>query len=151
MLKTVDEDLAHNDQGKVHPSNVRIRSKQPLDPIQKRLLYLLLETIRTTDTGGDFTEIPVHSLWEGALDSSKVDLKAATEGLVGTTFSRIKPTGGWTVTSVFDCIEYVRVGETTERGFKKIFDVDVLRVRLNASISPYLLQLGKLELTETNQ
>ena len=130
-------------------SNALIRSKQPLDLLQKRLFYLVLETIRTSDAQFDFIEIPDHilrDLSQGTDGSFREDLKVAAEGLIGTTFSQMKPSGGWAVTSIFDCIEFVCVAETTEQGFKNTRDNDVLRARLHASLVPHLLQLEKLQL-----
>jgi Initiator Replication protein len=146
MFKTPTKELAHKRQGKVRQSNALIRSKQPLDLMQKRLFYLVLETIRTSDAQFDFIEIPDHilrDLLQGTYGSFREDLRVAAEGLVGTTFSLMKPSGGWAVTPIFDRIEYVRVGETTEQGFKNSFDYDVLRARLHTSLEPHLLRLEK--------
>ena len=146
MFKTPTKELAHKRQGKVRQSNALIRSKQPLDLMQKRLFYLVLETIRTTDAQFDFIEIPDHilrDLLQGTYGSFREDLRVAAEGLVGTTFSLMKPSGGWAVTPIFDRIEYVRMGETTEQGFKNTFDYDVLRARLHSSLEPHLLRLEK--------
>jgi Initiator Replication protein len=146
MFKVPAKELATRRQGKVRQSNALIRSKQPLDLMQKRLFYLVLETVRTTATEFDYIEIPdyiLQDLLQGTYGSFKEDLRVAAEGLVGTTFSVLKPSGGWTVTSIFDRIEYVRVGETTDEGYHNGYTYDVLRARLHESLEAHLLRLEK--------
>jgi hypothetical protein len=146
MFRVPAKELVGKRQGKVRQSNALIRSKQPLDLMQKRLFYLVLETIRTTDTEFDFIEIPdfvLRELLSGTYGSFREDLKVAADGLVGTSFSLMRPTGGWTTTPIFDRIEYVRVGETTELGFSNTYTYDVLRAKLHKSLEPHLLRLEK--------
>lgn len=146
MFKMPAKELANKRQGKVRQLNALIRSKQPLDLMQKRLFYLVLETIRTTDSEFDFIEIPdflLRDLLQGTYGSFKEDLRVAAEGLVGTSFSLMRSTGGWAVTPIFDRIEYVKSGETTEQGFTNAHTYDVLRARLHKNLEPHLLRLEK--------
>lgn len=132
--------------GKVRQANALIRSKQPLDLMQKRLFYLILETVRTTDTQLNFVEFPVpvlRDLLSGTYGSFQTDLFAAAQGLVSTSFSILNPSGSWVTTPIFDRIEYLKAGETNNRGYKNNSSQDVVRARLHDDLEMYLLKLER--------
>jgi len=132
--------------GKVRQANALIRSRQPLDLMQKRLFYLILETIRTTDTNFDTVEFPVPVLKEllgGTYGSFHTDLFAAAQGLVSTSFSILRPSGSWVTTPIFDRIEYLKAGEANARGYLNAADYDVVRARLHDDLEAYLLKLER--------
>lgn len=133
-------------QGKIRQANALIRSKQPLDLMQKRLFYLILETVRTTDTQLNFVEFPVpvlRDLLSGTYGSFQSDLFTAAQGLVSTSFSILNPSGSWVTTPIFDRIEYLKVGETNNRGYKNNTSQDVVRARLHDDLEMYLLKLER--------
>jgi hypothetical protein len=132
--------------GRVRQANALIRSKQPLDLMQKRLFYLILETIRTTDTQFETVEFPVPVLKEllsGTYGSFQTDLKNAADGLVMTSFSIFRASGSWATTPIFDRIEYLNIGETNEQGHTNDNNYDVIRARLHDSLESYLLKLER--------
>lgn len=133
-------------QGKIRQANALIRSKQPLDLMQKRLFYLILETVRTTDTQLNFVEFPVpvlKDLLSGTYGSFQSDLFTAAQGLVSTSFSILNPSGSWVTTPIFDRIEYLKVGETNNRGYKNTTSQDIVRARLHDDLEMYLLKLER--------
>ncbi len=133
-------------QGKIRQANALIRSKQPLDLMQKRLFYLILETVRTTDTQLNFVEFPVpvlRDLLSGTYGSFQTDLFTAAQGLVSTSFSILNPSGSWVTTPIFDRIEYLKAGETNNRGYKNTTTQDVVRARLHDDLEMYLLKLER--------
>lgn len=147
MFKVPTKEIADSRRhGKVRQANALIRSKQPLDLMQKRLFYLILETVRTTDTQLNFVEFPVSvlkDLLSGTYGSFQTDLFAAAQGLVGTSFSILNPSGSWVTTPIFDRIEYLKAGETNNRGYKNNSSQDVIRARLHDDLEMYLLKLER--------
>lgn len=147
MFKVPTKELAERRRGgKVRQANALIRSKQPLDLMQKRLFYVILETVRTTDTQLSDVEFPVPLLKEllnGSYGSFQADLFSAATGLVGTSFSVLKPSGSWATTPIFDRIEYLKAGETNDRGYKNSSGEDVVRARLHGDLEKYLLKLER--------
>ena len=147
MFKVPTKELAEKRRGgKVRQANALIRSKQPLDLMQKRLFYVILETVRTTDTQLGDVEFPVPLLKEllsGSYGSFQNDLFAAAQGLVGTSFNILQPSGSWETTPIFDRIEYLKAGETNRRGYKNASGEDVVRARLHSELETYLLKLER--------
>lgn len=130
----------------VRQANALIRSKQPLDLMQKRLFYIILETIRTTDIELNDVEFPVsmlRDLLSGTYGSFQSDLFNAAQGLVGTSFSILNPSGSWVITPIFDRIEYLKAGETNNRGYRNNSGEDVVRARLHRDLEGYLLKLER--------
>lgn len=114
--------------------------------MQKRLFYVILETIRTTDTELGDVEFPVpllRSLLSGTYGSFQNDLFNAAQGLVGTSFSILKPSGSWAITPIFDRIEYLKAGETNNRGYCNDTGEDVVRAKLHRDLEGYLLKLER--------
>ena len=146
MFKVLPQEVSARRLGKVRQANALIRSKQPLDLMQKRLFYLILETIRTTDTQFSIVEFPVPLLKEilsGTYGTFYDDLKEAADGLVMTSFSLHRPSGSWATTPIFDRIEYLKTGDTNDQGYTNDNNYDVVRARLHDSLEPYLLRLEK--------
>jgi len=132
--------------GKIRQANALLRSKQPLDLMQKRLFYIILETVRTTDTQLSDVEFPISQLKEllsGTYGSFVADLFNASQGLVGTSFSILKPTGSWVTTPIFDRIEYLKAGDTNNRGYRNDSGEDVVRAKLHDDLEAYLLRLER--------
>lgn len=131
-------------EGKVYQSNALVKSRQNFNMMQKRLFYIAMESVRRSDA--DFKELilPVPALRElvgGYYGSFKDKLREASVPLVGTTLSIHRASGSWASISIFQTIEYLNAGETSESGFKNVHSFDVLRMKLHDDLKAYLLKL----------
>ena len=140
----VIRDAQRRRDSRIKQANELIRSRQEFTTMQRRLFYIAMAAIGQGDQGFTSTLLPeplLRTLLSGTYGSFKDDLAEAAHGLAGTTFQIKKQRGGWSVSSVFNRIEYLHPGEVSQEGWENTQPYDLINVQLHTDLKPYLLGL----------
>ena len=144
MRPLVIRDAQRRRDSRIKQANELIRSRQEFTTMQRRLFYIAMAAIGHNDQNFDSTVLPeplLRALLDGNYGSFKNDLEEAAHGLAGTTFQIAKKKGGWSVSSVFNRIEYLHPGEVSQEGWENTQPYDLVNVQLHNDLKPYLLGL----------
>ena len=140
----VVRDAQRRRHSRIKQANELIHSRQEFTTMQRRLFYIAMAAVGHSDQSFVSTLLPeplLRILLGGHYGSFKPDLEEAAHGLAGTTFQIAKKKGGWSVSSVFNRIEYIHPGESSQEGWENTQPYDIINVQLHEDLKPYLLGL----------